>query len=132
MVQDDISEQSFGSEHADEYGDAPELARLVQALCVIRIPDEAHAFLSDLLSLREMTELARRLEVARMLHQGSSYVEVSHTTGASSTTVSRVSKCLNGSKGGYRLVLDRLAGSTVATDLNTSAESDTHDMQQPR
>ena len=39
---------------------------------------------------------------------GHSYVDVSRATGASSTTVSRVSKCLNGPAGGYRLVLSRL------------------------
>ena len=43
-----------------------------------------------------------------MLREGKPYLEVSHVTGASSTTVSRVSKCLNGEAGGYRLVLDRL------------------------
>jgi len=45
-----------------------------------------------------------------MLDEGSSYADVSRKTGASSTTVSRVSKCLNGQRGGYRLVLGRLKG----------------------
>ena len=37
-------------------------------------------------------------------------IQTQEQTGASSTTVSRVSKCLNGAAGGYRVVLDRLAG----------------------
>ena len=45
-----------------------------------------------------------------MLGVGRSYVDVSKATGASSTTVSRVSKCLNGERGGYRTVLGRLDG----------------------
>ena len=45
-----------------------------------------------------------------MLAAGASYVDVSRATGASSTTVSRVSKCLNGPGGGYRMVLARLDG----------------------
>lgn len=82
--------------------------QLYSAFCQLSSPEETQAFLSDLLSPREIEEFARRLEVARMLRTGSSYIEVSQTTGASSTTVSRVSKCLNGKTGGYRLVLERL------------------------
>lgn len=84
--------------------------QLNSAFCQLSSPQEVGAFLSDLLSPREIEEFARRLEVARMLRAGSSYIEVSQTTGASSTTVSRVSKCLNGTAGGYRVVLERLDG----------------------
>ena len=45
-----------------------------------------------------------------MLAAGASYLDVSHATGASSTTVSRASMCLNGAAGGYRMVLERLDG----------------------
>ena len=84
------------------------LDQLVSALCALGTKDEAHAFLCDLLTPREMQDLAQRLEVATLLNAGVSYMGVSRLTGASSTTVSRVSKCLNGPGGGYRLVLDRL------------------------
>lgn len=82
--------------------------RLAQALCAAKTPAEARALIEDLLTPREMLELAQRLEVARLLDGGISYAGVSARTGASSTTVSRVSKCLSGGPGGYRLVLDRL------------------------
>ena len=52
--------------------------------------------------------MAQRLEIARLLDQGASYVETVDQTGASSATVSRVNRCLNYGGGGYRLVLDRL------------------------
>lgn len=84
------------------------IERLCTALCVLSAPEEAQALLADLCTKRELAELARRLEVAALLREGKSYVEVSHATGASSTTVSRVSKCLNGEAGGYRLVLNRM------------------------
>ena len=86
----------------------PAIDRLYAALCSLESPDEAAALLSDLCTPREVEELARRLEVAALLREGRSYLAVSHETGASSTTVSRVSKCLNGPVGGYCLVLDRL------------------------
>jgi TrpR-related protein YerC/YecD len=85
-----------------------ELERLYRAVCSLEDAAEASAFLADILSPKEMDELAQRLEVARMLSGGSSYLDVSAATGASSTTVSRVSKCLNGVVGGYRLVLGRI------------------------
>lgn len=84
-------------------------ARLCEALCALSTPAEASRLLRDLCTTREISELAQRLEVAALLDAGSSYLEVSAATGASSTTVSRVSKCLKSPTGGYRLVLDRLA-----------------------
>ena len=86
------------------------LDRLCEALCALESPQEARALLADLCTVRETAELAQRLEVAAMLRGGASYLEVSRATGASSTTVSRVSKCLNGEAGGYRVVLDRVLG----------------------
>ena len=82
--------------------------RLCCALVALETPEEAAALLSDICSNKELDALAQRLEVAVLLDAGTSYLEVSRKTGASSTTVSRVSKCLNGDAGGYRVVLDRL------------------------
>lgn len=87
-----------------------EKRRLLEALCSLGSAEEAEALLSDLCTPREIEDLSQRLEVATMLAAGASYLDVSHATGASSTTVSRVSKCLNGAAGGYRMVLERLDG----------------------
>lgn len=81
---------------------------LLAALCELKTPDEAARLLRDICSPREIDDLSQRIEVAALLSKGCSYMDVSRTTGASSTTVSRVSKCLNGPDGGYRLVLERL------------------------
>ncbi|MGI6755847.1 MAG: YerC/YecD family TrpR-related protein [Atopobiaceae bacterium] len=85
-----------------------EVINLLTALCQLENQDEAQALLEDLCTPREIEDLAQRLEMARLLDEGASYLSVSKYTGASSTTVSRVSKCLNNGAGGYRLVLDRL------------------------
>ena len=85
-----------------------ELEPLLRAFCSLGTPEEARALLTELCTPRELEDLSQRLAVARMLADGHSYVDVSRATGASSTTVSRVSKCLNGPAGGYRLVLSRL------------------------
>ncbi len=98
-----LSTQSYG-DYSLELG----FSVLCKALCTLATVDEARAFLEDICSRREIEELSQRFAVAHLLDEGASYVEVSRCTGASSTTVSRVSKCLNGSTGGYRIVLDRL------------------------
>ena len=96
-------------EHVRDAGQAaPD--RLSEALCSLRTAEEAAALLHDLCTPREIEDLTQRLEVAELLADGRSYVDVIHATGASSTTVSRVSKCLNGPVGGYRTVLARLRG----------------------
>ena len=91
----------------------PEVDRLFSALCLVETTDEARAVMLDLCSPGEICDLAQRFEMARLLDRGASYLEVSDKTGASSTTVSRVSKCLNGEVGGYRLLLDRYKSATA-------------------
>lgn len=80
---------------------------LLSVFAELTTPEEVKAFLLDLCTLKEIVDLSQRLEVARLLDSGESYLSVQQHTGASSTTVSRVSKCLNGPAGGYRAVLAR-------------------------
>lgn len=78
------------------------------AFLTLQDPEEVFAFLQDLCTVREIQELAQRLAVARMLAEGAHYTQVQRETGASATTISRVSKCLNYGAEGYRTVLGRL------------------------
>ena len=84
---------------------------LLAALLVLHDRDEAYAFLEDICTVREIKELASRLAVARMLDEGKHYTEIEAATGASSTTISRVSRALNYGADGYRTVLSRLGES---------------------
>ena len=82
---------------------------LLSVLAQISDSDALYELFCDLLTVREIEDAAGRLEVARLLDAGASYVEIQKKTGASATTVSRVSKCLNYGTGGYRRALDVLA-----------------------
>ena len=53
-------------------------------------------------------ETSQRLAVARLLDQGLSYAAIEAQTGASATTIARVSKCLTYGSGGYEAALDIL------------------------
>ena len=85
----------------------PDVEQLVHAFSLLENEDDIKTFLTDLCAPREVCDFAQRLQVARYLDEGEPYVEVQARTGASSTTVSRVSKALNGEYGGYRRVLVR-------------------------
>ncbi len=82
---------------------------LLQVLANMQEEDQIYALLQDLCTVREITEMSQRLEVARLLAQKTSYVDIQEKTGASATTISRVSKCLNYGTGGYAFALDAVA-----------------------
>ena len=74
---------------------------LLRVLARVDTPDGIYALLQDLCTVREITEMSQRLQVARLLAEGTSYTDIQEATGASATTISRVSKCLNYGSGGY-------------------------------
>ena len=83
--------------------------RLIQSILVLKTENEARRFLRDLMTESEIQEFASRLEAASLLSQDAQYATIIERTGLSSTTIARISKWLNGSLGGYRLILNRLA-----------------------
>lgn len=86
----------------------PFLRDLTKALLVMESQDECLDFLNDLLTIKEMNAIAQRWQVAIMLKSGATYSDVCETTGASSATISRVSRCIENGEGGYTKILDRL------------------------
>ncbi|WP_300526776.1 YerC/YecD family TrpR-related protein [Maricaulis sp.] len=87
-----------------------DLDALSEALLRLQTRDEADRFLRDLLTPGEIKTLSERWRVACLLDEGGhSYREISEMTGASTTTVTRVSRFLTQEPHqGYRLILDRL------------------------
>ena len=86
----------------------PEVEALLGALLALEDADEAYAFLQDVCTIREIQDIAQRLAVARMLASGDHYTHIQEVTGASTTTISRVSRCLNYGADGYKRVIDRI------------------------
>jgi TrpR-related protein YerC/YecD len=83
--------------------------QLFKAILLLNNEKECYSFFEDLATINEIKELSQRLEVARMLNDGSTYEEIAHKTGASSATISRVKRCLNYGADGYKLILGRLS-----------------------
>lgn len=85
-----------------------ETKELFEALLTLSSVEECAAFLEDVCTIKEVQDIAQRLKVARLLHAGCSYHTISEQTGASTATISRVSRCLEYGSGGYRTVIARL------------------------
>ena len=86
----------------------PEVEGLLDVLVAIDDKDTMFALLEDMFTIREIRESSQRLSVARMLDEGKSYAKIEQATGASATTIARVSKCLGYGTGGYRAALDKV------------------------
>ena len=82
---------------------------LMKALLALQDMEEAYRFCEDVLTFQELISITQRLEVAVMLRQKITYQEIAKKTGASTTTISRVNRCLVYGAEGYNLLLDRLA-----------------------
>ena len=82
---------------------------LFRALLSLKTEEEYRQFLEDVCTVKEITDMAQRLKVARLLRARTSYAVINQETGISTATISRVSRCLDYGAGGYDLVLGRLA-----------------------
>ena len=84
------------------------LDRLLAVISRIENPEECRRFFEDICTVKELLDMAQRLDVARLLRKGENYQSISRQVGASTATISRVSRCLNYGSGGYDTVLEKL------------------------
>ena len=82
--------------------------KLFKAILSLENKEECAAFFDDICTIQELEALAQRLEVACLLNDGKSYIDINKITGASTATICRVSKCLNYGEGGYKTATERL------------------------
>jgi TrpR-related protein YerC/YecD len=87
-----------------------EVEALLDAIVRLDDADEAARFMRDLCTLGELHDLGMRWAVARLLHSGMHYAEISRRTGASTATITRIASWLHHGEGGYRAMLERLEG----------------------
>ena len=79
-----------------------------KAVLSLETVEECRAFFDDICTIKELQEISRRLEVARLLSEGKVFSEINRLSEASSATISRVNKCLMYGSGGYKTALGRL------------------------
>lgn len=81
---------------------------LVKALLSLETEEECDALLEDLLTKKEISDMAQRILVAKRLSEQVVYSKIVEETGASTATISRVNRCFHYGAGGYTSVLTRI------------------------
>lgn len=81
---------------------------LFEGILKLKTVEECELFFDDLCTIKELQSIAQRFEVAQMLSDENTYIDVGEKTGASTATISRVNRCLVYGDGGYNIVLNRL------------------------
>lgn len=94
------------------------LDQLFDAILTLKNKEECYRFFDDLCTINEIQSLSQRLEVARLLEEGSKYHEIEKETGASTATISRVKRCLNYGNDAYKMVLERLSAKANSESNN--------------
>lgn len=84
------------------------LDQLFDAIINLKSREECSKFFEDICTVKELLDMAQRLDVAVLLDQGVSYQTIAQQINVSTATISRVSRCLNYGSGGYRAALDQL------------------------
>ena len=85
--------------------------RLFDTISGLKSKEECRAYFEDLCTIKELQDMAQRLDTAILLARGCSYKSIMEQMEVSTATIGRVSRCLNYGSGGYRRVIERLDGS---------------------
>ena len=79
-----------------------------KAVLSLKTVEECDKFFEDICTIKEMQDLAQRMNVAMLLSEGRVYNDIVKLTGASSATICRVNRCLKYGTGGYNEILERI------------------------
>ena len=82
---------------------------LFQAILTLKNTEECYSFFEDVCTVNELLSFSQRYEVAKMLREKKTYLEIAEKTGASTATISRVNRSLNYGNDGYDMVFKRIA-----------------------
>jgi TrpR-related protein YerC/YecD len=81
---------------------------LFEAVLTLENQEDCYRFFEDICTINELYAIAQRFQVAKLLSEKKTYIEIENTTKASTATISRINKCLIYGADGYKRVLERL------------------------
>lgn len=82
--------------------------QLFRAVLELETVEECYQFFEDVCTVNELLSFSQRFEVAKMLTENKTYLEIAEKTGASTATISRVNRSLNYGNDGYQMVFSRM------------------------
>ena len=86
------------------------VVQLFEAILCLKDKEECYTFFEDVCTINEILSLSQRFEVAHMLREQKTYLDIAEKTGASTATISRVNRSLNYGNDGYDMVFARMKG----------------------
>ena len=81
---------------------------LFEAILCLKDKEECYTFFEDICTVNELLSITQRFEVAKMLREQKTYLEIAEKTGASTATISRVNRSLNYGNDGYDMAFERM------------------------
>lgn len=84
--------------------------RLLKVIVSLDSVEEAYNFFSDVCTIKEIQDMAQRLDTAFLLARGENYQHISQKVGISTATISRVSRSYHYGKGGYKRAIEKNGG----------------------
>ena len=81
---------------------------LFSAILSLENKEECYTFFEDICTINELLSLSQRFEVAKMLREHKTYLEIADKTGASTETIIRVNSSLYYGNDGYDMVFERI------------------------
>ena len=83
---------------------------LFDAILSLETREECYDFFEDLCTVKEISDMAQRLEAAKLLLDGSTYEQIVKTVEISTATISRINRCIQYGTGGYHQTIEKVRG----------------------
>lgn len=81
---------------------------LFEGILCLENKEECYQFFEDVCTIKELSAIAQRFEVAKMLREERTYIDIAKETGASTATISRVNRSLNYGNESYDMLFARI------------------------
>ncbi len=85
----------------------PQTDNLFKAILSLENIDECYEFFEDLCTMKELADMAQRIQAAKMLLEGNTYESIVKKVEISTATISRINRCIQYGSGGYDKILSR-------------------------
>ena len=86
----------------------PATDQLFRAVLSLKDLDDCYVFFEDLCTMKELKDMAQRLEGARLLLENKTYDQIVKSVAISTATISRINRCIQYGTGGYQDMLERI------------------------
>jgi len=87
---------------------SPATDALFEAILCLNSKEDCYKFFEDLCTIKELNDMAQRLEAAKMLLDGKTYDQIVKSVAISTATISRINRCIQYGPGGYSEMIARV------------------------